>query len=304
MVITVELENYAVKKVLIDQGNSVDILYWTTYQKLQLPTTAMVPYGEPIYGFSGEKVSTCDYIDLHTIFRDGTQTKTIPIRFLVVDAPTSYNVLLGRLSLNILGVIVSTPHLAMKFPSPSGDILTIHGDQWLTRQCYMTSLRPQLPILQTHNYPSFKHTTLNVHLALTALSGDDLHPRVGRDARLEPVDETLPLELPNGRTLKMATGLQHERREILTHTLISNTDLFAWSAADLPDVDPQVAVHKLSIYKEARYVSLKKRKLGEERRLAAKIEADKLLNTGFIEEAHYTTWLSNVVLDKKANGKW
>jgi len=34
MVITVELENYAVKKVLIDQGNSVDILYWTTYQKL------------------------------------------------------------------------------------------------------------------------------------------------------------------------------------------------------------------------------------------------------------------------------
>jgi len=29
-----------------------------------------------------------------------------------------------------------------------------------------------------------------------------------------------------------------------------------------------------------------------------------LLNTGFIEEAHYTTWLSNVVLVKKANGKW
>ena len=27
-------------------------------------------------------------------------------------------------------------------------------------------------------------------------------------------------------------------------------------------------------------------------------------NVGFIEEAHYTTWLSNVVLVKKANGKW
>jgi len=34
MVITVELENYAVKKVLIDQGSLVDILYWNTYQKL------------------------------------------------------------------------------------------------------------------------------------------------------------------------------------------------------------------------------------------------------------------------------
>jgi len=29
-----------------------------------------------------------------------------------------------------------------------------------------------------------------------------------------------------------------------------------------------------------------------------------LLNAWFIEEAHYTTWLSNMVLVKKANGKW
>jgi len=39
-----------------------------------------------------------------------------------------------------------------------------------------------------------------------------------------------------------------------------------------------VASHKLSIYKEAHYVSQKKRKLGEERRQAAKVEADKLLS--------------------------
>ena len=91
MVITVEIEIYAVKKVLVDQGSSVDILYWTTYQKLQLPDTDMVPYDEPIYGFSGEQVSTHGYIDLHTVFREGTQTKIIPIRFLIVDAPTSYN---------------------------------------------------------------------------------------------------------------------------------------------------------------------------------------------------------------------
>jgi len=129
MDITVELENYAVKKVFIDQGSSIDILYWTTYQKLQLPPTSMVPYGEPIYGFSGEKVSTRGYIDLHTVLQEASQTKTILIHFLVIDAPTSYNVLLDRPSLNTLGVVVSTPHLAMNFPSPIGAILTIHDDQ-------------------------------------------------------------------------------------------------------------------------------------------------------------------------------
>jgi len=161
----------------------------------------------------------------------------------------------------------------------------------------MASLRPQLPILQTHNIdrpPGYD----------IALSGDDLDPKVGYDARLEPVDKTLPLELPNGRTLKMGTNLQHNHREILILTLISNNNLFVWSAIDLYSVDPQVAIHKLSIYKEAKYVSQKKRKLDEERRLAARVEADKLLNTCFIEEAHYTTWLSNVVLVKKTNGKW
>jgi len=83
--------------------------------------------------------------------------------------------------------------------------------------------------------------------------------------------------------------LESEERAIITPILVDNTNLFAWSAADLPGVDPQVASHKLSIYKEARYISQKKRKLDEERLLAAKAEADKLLSAGFIEEAHYTT---------------
>jgi len=60
----------------------------------------------------------------------------------------------------------------------------------------------------------------------------------------------------------------------------------------------------MSTFKDARPVAQKKRKLGEEKRIAARMEADKLLQAGFIKEAHYTTWLANVVLVKKPNGKW
>jgi len=157
----------------------------------------------------------------------------------------------------------------------------------------MASLRPQPPIFQTHNIEP-----------KIALAGDDLDPKIGCESRIEIVEETVSLELPTGRTLKLGAGPQSEHCDVVTPTLTANADLFAWSAADLPDVDPQVAVHKLSIYKEARYISQKKRKLGEERRLVAKIEVEKLLNVRFIVEAHYTTWLSNVVLVKKANGQW
>jgi len=44
--------------------------------------------------------------------------------------------------------------------------------------------------------------------------------------------------------------------------------------------------------------------MGEEKRNAACKEADKLVKVDFFKKAHYTTWLTNVVMVKKPNGKW
>jgi len=108
----------------------------------------------------------------------------------------------------------------MKFPSPSSDILTIHCDQRLARECYMASLRPQLPIQQTNHIERPPGSGI-------ALSGEDLDPRVGRDVCLEPVEETSPLELPNGHSINLGTGLNSNERAIITPILVSNTDLFS-----------------------------------------------------------------------------
>ena len=89
----------------------------------------MVTYDHHVVGFAGEKVGTKHYIELYTTFGEGKNNKTIKIRYLVIDANTSYNILLGQSSINRLMAIVSTPHLAMKFPSALGDILTVHVDQ-------------------------------------------------------------------------------------------------------------------------------------------------------------------------------
>ena len=128
-------------KTLVDQGCSVDILYWKTFKAIRIPVEEMMPYDDHVVGFSGEQVGTKGYIELYTTFDLDKASKTLRIMYLVIDANTSYNILLGRSSLNKLGASISTPHLVMKFPSMSGDILTIHVDQKIARECYVESLR-------------------------------------------------------------------------------------------------------------------------------------------------------------------
>nr|KYP38440.1 Transposon Ty3-G Gag-Pol polyprotein [Cajanus cajan] len=72
----------------------------------------------------------------------------------------------------------------------------------------------------------------------------------------------------------------------------------------MPGIDPNFLCHKLSVCREAKPVAQQKRKMGEERKKAVEAEVSKLFEAGFIREIQYTTWLANVVMVKKANGKW
>jgi len=72
----------------------------------------------------------------------------------------------------------------------------------------------------------------------------------------------------------------------------------------MPEIDPRIMRHRLSVCKEARPVAQKKRHFREEKRQATMEEVQKLLQVGFIREIQYTTWLANMVLMKKSNGKW
>nr|KYP38466.1 Transposon Ty3-G Gag-Pol polyprotein [Cajanus cajan] len=72
----------------------------------------------------------------------------------------------------------------------------------------------------------------------------------------------------------------------------------------MPGIDPNFLCHRLSVCREAKPVAQRKRKMGEERKKVVEAETSKLLEAGFIREIQYTTWLTNVVMVKKSNGKW
>jgi len=109
---------------------------------MRVQETEIEPYDGQIVGFFGERLDIRGYIDLYTTFGEGKHLcRTIKIRYLIVEANTSYNILLGKLFLTVLREIITTPHLAMKFSSASEDIATVHVDRKIARECYVTSLR-------------------------------------------------------------------------------------------------------------------------------------------------------------------
>ena len=86
--------------------------------------------------------------------------------------------------------------------------------------------------------------------------------------------------------------------------LRENQDVFAWSHEDMQGIDPLVIVQILNVSPSSFPVRQKKRVFAQERDKAIAKEVWKLLEVDFIREVYYPDWLANVVMVKKANGKW
>ncbi|KAL0402219.1 UNVERIFIED_CONTAM: hypothetical protein Slati_4251800 [Sesamum latifolium] len=70
----------------------------------------------------------------------GTTRKTCLLKFLMVDVPSAYNVILGRPTLNTFQVVVSTYHMKIKFPILGG-VGEVQGDPLQSRECYVEAVR-------------------------------------------------------------------------------------------------------------------------------------------------------------------
>ena len=69
-------------------------------------------------------------------------------------------------------------------------------------------------------------------------------------------------------------------------------------------IDPSIIVHKLNVSPSSPPIRQRKQVFAQERDKAIVEEVQKLLDANFIREVYYPDWLANVVMVKKANGKW
>jgi len=107
-----------------------------------------------------------------------------------------------------------------------------------------------------------------------------------------------------GKVFKLGRLLSQEEKEEVAAVISRHLDPFAWSAVDIPSIDPDFLCYHLTMDAKVRLVRQRRRKFSEERCLVVKEETQKLLSAEHIREIQYPEWLANVVLVKKANGKW
>ena len=140
LVVRAVVANKTVHRVLVDNGSSADIIFATAFDKIGIGREKLEPVNTHLRGFSGEKVLPLGSIQLVLTLGEPPCQATTTARFLIVDAPSAYNMLLGRPSLNAIKAIPFAYHMMIKFPTESG-VGMVRGDQRVPMECYSASVK-------------------------------------------------------------------------------------------------------------------------------------------------------------------
>ena len=124
LVITLRIEGYDVKKVMVDQGSAAEIMYPDLYRGLDLRAEDLTPYSSSLVSFERTIIIPKGQIRLPV----QTGSETVEVNFIVVDAYSPYTAIIARPWLHTLGAVSSTLHQKVKYLS-DGQIEEILGDQ-------------------------------------------------------------------------------------------------------------------------------------------------------------------------------
>ena len=127
-------------RVLVDNGSSTDIIFASAFDKMGVGMEKLQSVNAHLWGFSGERVLSLGSIQLVLTLGDPPCQATTTMRFLIVGAPSAYNILLDKPSLNAMRVVPSAYHMVIKFPTANG-VGMVRGDQRIARECYSASMK-------------------------------------------------------------------------------------------------------------------------------------------------------------------
>ena len=192
------------------------------------------PFTSPLVSFTGDRIVPRGIVTLTVIAGTYPTQITKEINFLIIDYPSTYNIILGRLALNRLRAVTSTYCLKVKFPT-AHEVREIIGDQVLTRECYQTAL----------------------------VSGEN-HTWVIKEPKpifelSETTQEVEDVPGDSSKVLKIGSALPTLEKKKMISLLRANQDVFIWKHEDMPGIDKKIIQHCLNINPECKPVQQKQR---------------------------------------------
>ena len=106
LVVTLRIGGYDVKRVMIDQGSAVEIIYLDLYKGLGLKLENLIAYSSPLVSFEGKMVVPKGQLRLPVQIG----IDVVEVDFIVVDIFSPYTAIMGKPWLHTLGAVSSTLH--------------------------------------------------------------------------------------------------------------------------------------------------------------------------------------------------
>ena len=139
------------------------------------------------------------------------------------------------------------------------------------------------------------------------MASKESHTWIIKEKSPETIEALETVELVEGEPTKVkniGANLSPGMKKGVVEFLKRNLDVFAWSHKDMPGISENVIQHQLNMDPGKKPVQQRRKVFALERNKAIMDEVNKLLAAKFIREVYYLEWLANVVIVKKANGKW
>ena len=92
LVVTLRIGGYDVRRVLVNQGSAVEIMYPDLYKGLNLRPEDLTAYESPLISFEGKTVIAKGQIRLPT----QTDLEIVEVDFIVVDSYSPYTAIVAR----------------------------------------------------------------------------------------------------------------------------------------------------------------------------------------------------------------
>ncbi|KAL5800165.1 hypothetical protein ACOSQ4_033049 [Xanthoceras sorbifolium] len=142
LVISLTVANCLIKRILVDNESSTNVLFLGALREMHIDECNIVRRLTIMVGFSGEYKNTIGEIVL-PVYTEGINLNT---RFLILNCPSSYNIIMGRPWIHEMRAVPSTYHQVICFPTRWG-VHDIRGQQKTLRDCYQNTIKTRPSVL-------------------------------------------------------------------------------------------------------------------------------------------------------------